>query len=52
MQNPVTLTWDDFMALAQVDDVSDFHSVTTWSRFDNLWRGVRMRDHGGAGRAR
>ena len=44
VHNPVTLTWDDFMALPQVDDVSDFHCVTTWSRFDNHWRGVRMRD--------
>jgi DMSO/TMAO reductase YedYZ molybdopterin-dependent catalytic subunit len=32
--HPVTLSWDDFMALEQVDDVSDFHCVTTWSRFD------------------
>ena len=44
VHNPVTLTWDDFMALPQVDDVSDFHCVTTWSRFDNHWRGVAMRD--------
>ena len=44
VHNPMTLTWEDFMALPQVDDVSDFHCVTTWSRFDNHWRGVRMRD--------
>ena len=44
VHNPVTLTWEDFMELPQVDDVSDFHCVTTWSRFDNHWRGVRMRD--------
>jgi DMSO/TMAO reductase YedYZ molybdopterin-dependent catalytic subunit len=44
VENPVTLTWDDFMALPQTDDISDFHCVTTWSRFDNHWRGVRMRD--------
>jgi DMSO/TMAO reductase YedYZ molybdopterin-dependent catalytic subunit len=44
VHNPVTLTWDDFMALPQTDDVSDFHCVTTWSRFDNRWRGVRLRD--------
>jgi len=44
VHNPMTLTWDEFMALPQVDDVSDFHCVTTWSRFDNHWRGVRMRD--------
>lgn len=41
--NPVTLTWDDFMSLPQVDDVSDFHCVTTWSRLDNRWNGVRFR---------
>jgi DMSO/TMAO reductase YedYZ molybdopterin-dependent catalytic subunit len=39
----VSLTWDDFMALPQVEDVSDFHCVTTWSRFDNRWGGVRFR---------
>jgi DMSO/TMAO reductase YedYZ molybdopterin-dependent catalytic subunit len=43
VDNPLSLTWDDFMALPQVDDVSDFHCVTTWSRFDNRWRGVRFR---------
>jgi DMSO/TMAO reductase YedYZ molybdopterin-dependent catalytic subunit len=42
VENPVTLTWADMMALPQVDDVSDFHCVTTWSRFDNHWRGVRV----------
>ncbi len=25
------------------DDESDFHCVTTWSRLDNHWRGVRFR---------
>jgi DMSO/TMAO reductase YedYZ molybdopterin-dependent catalytic subunit len=44
VHNPVTLRWEEFMSLPQVDDVSDFHCVTTWSRFDNHWRGVRMRD--------
>lgn len=44
VHNPLTLTWDDFLALPQTDAVSDFHCVTTWSRFDNHWRGVRMAD--------
>jgi DMSO/TMAO reductase YedYZ molybdopterin-dependent catalytic subunit len=44
VHNPTTLMWDAFMALPQVEQVSDFHCVTTWSRFDNHWRGVRMRD--------
>jgi DMSO/TMAO reductase YedYZ molybdopterin-dependent catalytic subunit len=43
VDNPVTLTWEDFLALPQADDVSDFHCVTTWSRFDNRWRGVRFK---------
>ena len=42
VENPVTLDWAAFMALPQVDDVSDFHCVTTWSRYDNHWRGVRF----------
>ena len=43
VENPVTLTWTEFMALPQVNDVSDFHCVTTWSRLDNHWSGVRFR---------
>jgi DMSO/TMAO reductase YedYZ molybdopterin-dependent catalytic subunit len=43
VENPVTLDWAAFMALPQVDDVSDFHCVTTWSRYDNHWRGVRFK---------
>ncbi|MBL8863513.1 MAG: sulfite oxidase-like oxidoreductase [Planctomycetes bacterium] len=40
---PFSLTWSEFLALPQVDDVSDFHCVTTWSRLDNRWRGVAFR---------
>ena len=43
VENPVTLTWNDFLALEQQEDVSDFHCVTTWSRHDNHWRGVKFR---------
>lgn len=43
VENPVSLDWDQFMALPQVEDVSDFHCVTTWSRLDNTWNGVRFR---------
>jgi DMSO/TMAO reductase YedYZ molybdopterin-dependent catalytic subunit len=42
--NPLTLDWDAFMALDQVEDMSDFHCVTAWSRFDIRWRGVRFVD--------
>jgi DMSO/TMAO reductase YedYZ molybdopterin-dependent catalytic subunit len=37
---PAALTWTEFNALPQVDDVSDFHCVTTWSKFDCRWGGV------------
>jgi len=43
VENPVSLSWDEFMALPQADDESDFHCVTGWSRLDNHWRGVRFR---------
>lgn len=43
VEQPCSLDWQAFLALPQVDDVSDFHCVTTWSRFDNRWRGVRFR---------
>lgn len=40
VENPVELTWEQFNALPQVDDVSDFHCVTTWSKYDCRWQGV------------
>ncbi len=40
VENPVTLTWEDFHALPQFEDVSDFHCVTTWSKYDCAWGGV------------
>ena len=43
VENPFTLDWPGLMALPQIDDVSDFHCVTTWSRYDNHWRGVRFK---------
>jgi DMSO/TMAO reductase YedYZ molybdopterin-dependent catalytic subunit len=40
VEKPVTLSWTDLTALPQVEDVSDFHCVTTWSKFDCRWSGV------------
>jgi DMSO/TMAO reductase YedYZ molybdopterin-dependent catalytic subunit len=44
VERPLALGWDDFLALPQVEDTSDFHCVTTWSRMDLRWGGVRFRD--------
>lgn len=40
VEKSTTLTWAQLNALPQVDDVSDFHCVTTWSKFDCRWGGV------------
>jgi DMSO/TMAO reductase YedYZ molybdopterin-dependent catalytic subunit len=41
---PMRLDWATFQALPQTDFLSDIHCVTAWSRFDNRWRGVALRD--------
>lgn len=40
VEKPVSLGWEQFGALPQVTDVSDFHCVTTWSKYDCRWSGV------------
>jgi DMSO/TMAO reductase YedYZ molybdopterin-dependent catalytic subunit len=40
VEHPVELSWEQLNALPQVEDVSDFHCVTTWSKFDCRWSGV------------
>ncbi len=42
VENPLSLTWPEFLALPQVEDVSDFHCVTGWSRMDLRFEGVRL----------
>ena len=41
---PIKLNWMDFIALPQTNDISDFHCVTTWSKLDMAWQGVRLMD--------
>ena len=41
---PFELTWDELLELPRVQLTSDFHCVTTWSRFDNAWEGVQIRE--------
>ena len=38
----LTLDFTALTALETVEDVSDFHCVTTWSKLDIPWRGVRV----------
>lgn len=40
VENPLELSWDEFTGLPRVTQISDFHCVTTWSKFDVTWGGV------------
>jgi DMSO/TMAO reductase YedYZ molybdopterin-dependent catalytic subunit len=42
VRHPLVLDWAALLALPQVEDTSDFHCVTTWSRLDLRWVGVRV----------
>jgi len=39
-EKPTSFNWSQFGALPQVEDLSDFHCVTTWSKYDCTWGGV------------
>ena len=38
--DPITLKWDDLMALPQTNATEDIHCVTRWSRLDMSFEGV------------
>jgi len=40
VENEVTLTSQEFLALPTKEIVCDFHCVTRWSRYDLKWQGV------------
>ena len=44
IENATTLDWDALNSLPQTSDTSDFHCVTTWSKFDCDWSGVAFTD--------
>lgn len=43
VENAIKWDWAALMAQPQVELVNDIHCVTTWSRYDNAWKGVAMR---------
>jgi DMSO/TMAO reductase YedYZ molybdopterin-dependent catalytic subunit len=44
VEHPLRFNWSEFNQLPRSDRTSDFHCVTRWSRFDNRWTGVAIRD--------
>ena len=44
VENPITLSWEEFNALPKTENVQDIHCVTRWSRFDARFGGVQWRE--------
>ncbi|NJO73742.1 MAG: sulfite oxidase-like oxidoreductase [Leptolyngbyaceae cyanobacterium RM1_406_9] len=44
LAKPVTFNWSDFMQMPQSNFTADFHCVTTWSKLDVQWTGVKVMD--------
>jgi DMSO/TMAO reductase YedYZ molybdopterin-dependent catalytic subunit len=44
LATPKTFSWEDFMAMPQSHFTADFHCVTTWSKLDVEWTGVKVTD--------
>ena len=42
VENELELNWENLQEFDQVEEVSDFHCVTTWSKYDCQWGGVKM----------
>ena len=41
VERPSILTWEDLMALPQVEVAADFHCVTSWTRLELWWKGAK-----------
>ena len=44
VERPQRWTWDEFQRLPRTQVQSDIHCVTRWSRYDNTWEGVSLRE--------
>src|SRR5689334_13356704 len=44
VEEPFELAWDELRALPQPPLTTDIHCVTTWSRYDNHWEGIPVRE--------
>ena len=44
VEKEVAWTWKEFLDLPRIRPTSDIHCVTRWSRYDNRWEGVAVRE--------
>lgn len=44
VENELTLNYEELLKLRRTKQVSDIHCVTSWSKFNVEWEGVRFKD--------
>ena len=44
VEQPLKLTYDEIRALPSKEEVADIHCVTSWSRLDDRWTGVPIKE--------
>jgi DMSO/TMAO reductase YedYZ molybdopterin-dependent catalytic subunit len=44
VEDEVTFSWEEFMALRKTTLTADAHCVTGWSKLENVWEGVAFRE--------
>jgi DMSO/TMAO reductase YedYZ molybdopterin-dependent catalytic subunit len=43
VENPLRFTWEEWNELPAVEVKADMHCVTSWSKLDNVWTGVKAK---------
>ena len=43
VRHAIDLSWQQFLSLPKAQQTCDFHCVTTWSKYDVTWTGVKFR---------
>jgi DMSO/TMAO reductase YedYZ molybdopterin-dependent catalytic subunit len=44
VERPLSLAWDELLALPRRETACDMHCVTRWSRYDNVFEGVPVQE--------
>jgi DMSO/TMAO reductase YedYZ molybdopterin-dependent catalytic subunit len=44
VERPISLSWDELLALPRRETACDMHCVTRWSRYDNVFEGVPVQE--------
>ncbi|MGH2532343.1 MAG: sulfite oxidase-like oxidoreductase [Thermomicrobiales bacterium] len=44
VERELRFSWEEFQALPRVSVTADMHCVTRWTKLDNVWEGVSMRE--------